>query len=78
VDYEVEEKPASLEALKQPRKLDDVEIEEDQSSSIDAFAAYYAAVNKNQDRAPVYSKELGLAIESLPEGFTLQDLWQVV
>lgn len=77
VEYEIEEKPATLEALKQPRKMDDVEIEEDQSSSMDAFAAYYAAVNKNQDRVPVYSKELGLAIESLPDGFSISDLWYV-
>lgn len=77
VDYEVEDRPASLEAVKQPRKVDDVEIEEDYSSSMDAFAAYYAAVNKNQDRPPTYSKELGLAIESLPDGFTIQDLWYV-
>ncbi len=50
VEYTLEDKPASLDLLKQPRRLDDVEIVEDQSSSIDAFAAYYAAVNKNQVR----------------------------
>jgi Bardet-Biedl syndrome 5 protein len=77
IEYEIEEKPQALEALKQPRKQDDVEIEESQSSSMDAFAAYYAAANKNQDRAPTYSKELGLAIESLPEGFSIGDLWCV-
>ncbi|DBA00927.1 TPA: hypothetical protein N0F65_006127 [Lagenidium giganteum] len=77
VEYEIEDKPASIDALKQPRKMDDVEIEEDYSSSMDAFAAYYAAVNKNQDRAPVFSKDLGLAIESLPDGFTVNDLWFV-
>ncbi|GMF28113.1 unnamed protein product [Phytophthora lilii] len=77
VEFEIEEKPAPLEQLKQPRKMDDVEIEEDYSSSMDAFAAYYAAVNKNQDRPPTFSKELGLAIESLPDGFSVGDLWYV-
>ncbi|KAL3660479.1 hypothetical protein V7S43_014627 [Phytophthora oleae] len=78
VEFEVEEKPAPLEQLKQPRKMDDVEIEEDYSSSMDAFAAYYAAVNKNQDRPPTFSKELGLAIESLPDGFSVGDLWYIL
>ncbi|KAL4172021.1 hypothetical protein KRP22_007196 [Phytophthora ramorum] len=64
-------------AAQQPRKMDDVEIEEDYSSSMDAFAAYYAAVNKNQDRPATFSKELGLAIESLPDGFSVGDLWYV-
>jgi len=77
VEYEIEEKPAALEVLKQPRKIDDVEIVEDQSSSMDAFAAYYAAANKNQDRAPIFCKEIGLAIESLPEGLSIGDLWYV-
>ncbi|RHY34042.1 hypothetical protein DYB32_001178 [Aphanomyces invadans] len=53
VEYTLEEKPASLELLKQPRKIDDVEIVEDQSSSIDAFAAYYAVANKNQVTRPI-------------------------
>lgn len=29
------------------------------------------------DRGPVYSQELGLAIEQLPSGVTLADLWSV-
>jgi Bardet-Biedl syndrome 5 protein len=77
VDYELEDKPAGLEALKQPRTMDDVEIEEDHASSMDAFAAYYAAVNKHQDRPPVYNRDLGLAVESLPDGFSVNDLWYV-
>ena len=30
------------------------------------------------DREPVYSKELGLAIEKLKDGFTLAGLWEVM
>ncbi|RHY10449.1 hypothetical protein DYB25_002235 [Aphanomyces astaci] len=82
VEYSMEEKPASIEFLKQPRKIDDIEIVEDQSSSIDAFAAYYAVANKNHvlprvDRAPTYCKDIGLAIEGLPDGISLADLWCV-
>ena len=33
---------------------------------------------QTSDREPVYSEELGLAIEKLKDGFTLQGLWEVV
>jgi Bardet-Biedl syndrome 5 protein len=30
------------------------------------------------DREVIFNEELGLAIEKLPDGFTLADLWEVV
>ena len=42
------------------------------------FQAYFADGNKDKDREPVYSEELGLAIEKLRDGFTLQGLWDVL
>ena len=33
---------------------------------------------QSSDREPVYSDQLGLAVEKLKEGFTLQGLWEVV
>ena len=39
--------------------------------------AYLADPHKSKDREPVFSAELGLAIEELPEGYTLSDLWQI-
>ena len=42
------------------------------------FQAYFADGNKDRDREPVYSEELGLAIEKLKDGFTLQGLWDVL
>lgn len=33
---------------------------------------------QQQDREPVFSEELGLAIEKLKDGFTLQGLWEVM
>lgn len=56
---------------------DDVEIETRTEQS-DAFAAYFADGKKCTDRDPVFSEELDLAIERLPDGFTLADLWEVV
>ncbi|KAM6174864.1 BBSome complex member BBS5 [Erethizon dorsatum] len=75
VDYEMEEKPQSLEALTVEQIQDDVEIDSDDHT--DAFVAYFADGNKQQDREPVFSEELGLAIEKLKDGFTLQGLWEV-
>lgn len=76
VDYEMEEKPQPLEELTIEQVQDDVEIEPDEQT--DAFVAYFADGNKQQDREPVYSEELGLAVEKLKDGFTLQGLWDVI
>jgi Bardet-Biedl syndrome 5 protein len=43
----------------------------------DALAAYLADPHKKKDREPVYSHELGLAIEALPDGYSILDLWQI-
>ncbi|KAK2561305.1 Bardet-Biedl syndrome 5 protein-like protein [Acropora cervicornis] len=40
--------------------------------------AYFADGDKSSDREPVYSEELGLAVEKLKDGFTIQGLWEVV
>lgn len=42
------------------------------------FQAYFADGNKDKDREPVFSEELGLAVEKLRDGFTLQGLWDVL
>ncbi|XP_015490332.1 Bardet-Biedl syndrome 5 protein isoform X2 [Parus major] len=76
VDYEMEEKPQPLEDLTVEQVPDDVEIEADEHT--DAFVAYFADENKQHDREPVFSEELGLAIEKLKDGFTLQGLWEVM
>uniref|UniRef100_A0A671YUE2 Bardet-Biedl syndrome 5 protein homolog n=1 Tax=Sparus aurata TaxID=8175 RepID=A0A671YUE2_SPAAU len=76
VEYEMEEKPQPLEELTVEQPADDVEIEPDEQT--DAFTAYFADGNKQQDREPVFSDELGLAVEKLKEGFTLQGLWEVM
>jgi len=68
---------ATSETLRVQPLVDDVEIEETEDQK-DVFAAYLAEGDKNVDRAPVYNEELGLAIESLKPGFTVQDLWSVM
>lgn len=45
----------------------------------DLVAAYYADASQGvADRPPVFCEELGLAIESLKEGTTIEQLWSVL
>ncbi|EFA11133.1 Bardet-Biedl syndrome 5 protein homolog [Tribolium castaneum] len=62
------------------RKLmeDVVEIEEPRGEMSNVLAAYLADEGHEKDRPVVYSPELGLAIEGVKEGFTLQKLWEVL
>lgn len=76
VEFEEEDRPQGLDELTIERVKDDVEIETEGQS--DAFAAYFADGNKDRDRDPVYSEELGLAVEKLKDGFTLSGLWDVL
>ena len=39
--------------------------------------AYYADSNKEKDSEPVFCEKLGLAIESIKDGFTLESLWEI-
>ncbi|XP_013400107.1 Bardet-Biedl syndrome 5 protein homolog isoform X2 [Lingula anatina] len=77
IEFEVEDKPEPLEDLTVENVQDDVEIEQTEEQS-DAFAAYFADGDHQKDRDPVYSEELGLAVEKLKEGFTLSGLWEVL
>ncbi|XP_005089032.1 Bardet-Biedl syndrome 5 protein homolog [Aplysia californica] len=76
VEFEVDEKPQTLEENTRAPIQDDVEVEYD--SQTDAFAAYFADGNKEKDREPVFSDELGLAVEKLKDGFTISGLWEVI
>lgn len=60
-----------------PRAEEKLEVIETEDEVADAFSAYYADANKNVDREPVFSPELGLAIERPKEGVTLDMLWRV-
>lgn len=49
-----------------------------EQTSKDAFAAYYCVDNQSVERDIVYNSDLGLAMEALPEGVTVQQLWTVM
>lgn len=61
-----------------PLPEDVEELDNTGSEMSNAFLAYFADGNHEKDREPVYSPELGLAIEKLRDGFTLQSLWEVI
>lgn len=75
IKYTIEEKPASISERKVERKMDDVEIVDDEH--FDALASYYADGDKNVDREPVFCAELGLAVEKLRDGVSIEELWSV-
>jgi len=53
------------------------EIDETNPETQDAFAAYLAE-GSQKDREVVFCRELGVAIEKIKDGFTLESLWSVL
>uniref|UniRef100_A0A2K6W789 BBSome complex member BBS5 PH domain-containing protein n=2 Tax=Onchocerca TaxID=6281 RepID=A0A2K6W789_ONCVO len=75
----VRERPGTPQAIGDIVKPveEDVELD-DRPLRSDAYAAYFSdGVVSEQVRPPVYSEELGVAIEQLKPGFTLDDLWKI-
>lgn len=58
--------------------IDDADVLEEPRGEISNVLAAYLADGQKSDRPPIYSAELGLAVESLKEGYTLQKLWEVI
>lgn len=58
-------------------EMDEEEIDESVSEAGDVLAAYLAD-GHHHDLEPVFSPELGLAVEKLKDGYTLQTLWEVI
>ena len=55
------------------------EIDESVPDSTDAFTAYLAdGIQSETDRPIVFSPELGICIEQIKDGFSLDSLWQVL
>lgn len=59
--------------------IDDLdEIEEPKTEITNAISIYLIDKGHSKERPPVYSNELGLAIEKIKDGFTLRQLWEVI
>jgi len=79
VQFELEEKPAPLDAVSATRVVDDVEIVDGDTIAPVNLPSYLAEANKEQDRDVVFDEHLGLAIESmLDESWDTTQLFHVV
>jgi Bardet-Biedl syndrome 5 protein len=81
VDFTVESEAASIEQLLQPSVHEDTELLED-AEDTHAIAAYYAesaaVVDESRFEAVQFDERLGLAVEGLVDGITLDQLWRVM
>jgi Bardet-Biedl syndrome 5 protein len=76
VDFKVESVPKSLDKATVRRVQDGQDVV--QTVAQDAFAAYYADEGqKNADRKPVFEPSIGLAVEKLRDGVSLESLWSI-
>ncbi|XP_017782269.1 PREDICTED: Bardet-Biedl syndrome 5 protein homolog [Nicrophorus vespilloides] len=65
--------------LQKQHLIDDFsEVEEPKGEMTNVITAYLADGGHIKDRMPLYSEDLGIAIESIKEGYTLQKLWEVI
>eukprot|EP00439_Symbiodinium_sp_Y106_P087124 s181_g40.t1 len=76
VEFSVEDKQSDGKENFVPRQEDDVQIME--GDDIEPCLLYQPDGEKEIDREPIYNNELGLAVERLKEGSTIQQLWQIV
>lgn len=78
VQYVTQEELPKEEEVIPVDTMDDMnEIDETNSETNDAFAAYLAE-GPQRDREVVFCRELGVAIEKIKPGFTLESLWSVL
>jgi Bardet-Biedl syndrome 5 protein len=68
--------PTPLSQLKLKKASEDVEIV-DSAEGMDALSIYYADVAKTADHEPTFAPEIHLAVEKLPEGVTIENLWRI-
>lgn len=53
-------------------------IEDPKNEIGNTLSAYLADEGHKMDRLPVYSSELGLAVEAVKDGYSLKKLWEVI
>lgn len=67
----------ALRSMKVSSQEEDVTIVDAQDKG-DLLATYYADATKGADRDPMFCPELGLAVEQLKDGLTIEQLWSVL
>ena len=81
VEYDTkDELPKTEEVIQFDNTMDDInEIDDTNYESHDAFAAYLAdGGGQRPDAEIVFCRELGVAMEKIKDGFTLESLWSVL
>ncbi|XP_056637668.1 Bardet-Biedl syndrome 5 protein homolog [Diorhabda sublineata] len=53
-------------------------FDENKNEISNSISNYLADEGHTKDRMPVFNSELGLAVETIKEGYTLQKLWEVI
>mmetsp|Transcript_21832 Transcript_21832/g.21124 ORF Transcript_21832/g.21124 Transcript_21832/m.21124 type:complete len:349 (-) Transcript_21832:87-1133(-) len=81
VEFAFENEAPNLDQLSLPRVEEDTELVEDQED-VHALAAYYAeggeVEDSNKHDSITYDSRLGLAVEAMQEGVTIESLWKVI
>ena len=77
IECTLEEKEKSLSERTVPAIVETVEIVDGETGASDAYAAYFAEGSKERDREPTFHNQMGLAVEKLRDGITLEMLWKV-
>ncbi|KAF0978855.1 hypothetical protein FDP41_001925 [Naegleria fowleri] len=78
VEYQPEEKQASLEQLMVPKTTESIKYVGNKDTS-DPLAPYYIdSSDKSSTTSIGFSEELGLACEELKDGMTIKKLWQCI
>uniref|UniRef100_A0A0N5BJF3 Bardet-Biedl syndrome 5 protein homolog n=1 Tax=Strongyloides papillosus TaxID=174720 RepID=A0A0N5BJF3_STREA len=79
VQYKKDRPQTPQSAIENEEIIDEMKEIDEKPLRMDAFAAYFSdGVIKNVPvRPPVFSEELGVAIEQLKDGFTMEDLWNI-
>lgn len=60
--------------------IDDIEegLDDPRGEMSNILTVYLADEGHIKDREPVFNNDIGLAVEHIKEGFTLQKLWEVI
>ena len=81
VEYTLEDEQQTPQQVLIPKVDEDIDLIEDDVDDSHAIAAYYIEGNTQESGSindhVTFDKSIGLAIETLQEGVTLEQLWRV-
>jgi hypothetical protein len=80
VEFSLEAEAPSIEQLLQPKVTEDMELIED-TEDTHAIAAFYADNTLDDETrydSIQFDAKLGLAVEAMADGVTLEQLWRVI